>query len=216
MAGNNGDHSISSQLTETISFEVTIDIIRNSEFQGFVKNLERSQHVIIIMNETHGMVIINGKKTAVKTSRVQIEAGKGCILKEFSKNYRVGTSLQEFHLYDRNKVHDTQKRGLPKVRGGHYTNTSQRKSDVPEERDRKERYSTNMPEYEDAANQRQDDDGDDDGDDDDDNNSQCSNLDQSLSANCITNRFNMMNFNDRAEQSIEVSLCSDSEASLSK
>ncbi|CAM2716667.1 unnamed protein product [Rotaria socialis] len=73
-----------------------------------------------------------------------------------------------------------------------------------------------MPEYEDAANQRQDDDGDDDGDDDDDNNSQCSNLDQSLSANCITNRFNMMNFNDRAEQSIEVSLCSDSEASLSK
>ncbi|CAF4969030.1 unnamed protein product, partial [Rotaria socialis] len=135
---------------------------------------------------------------------------------EFSKNYRVGTSLQEFHLYDRNKVHDTQKRGLPKVRGGHYTNTSQRKSDVPEERDRKERYSTNMPEYEDAANQRQDDDGDDDGDDDDDNNSQCSNLDQSLSANCITNRFNMMNFNDRAEQSIEVSLCSDSEASLSK
>ncbi|CAF3433676.1 unnamed protein product, partial [Rotaria socialis] len=312
MADNNGDHPISSQLTETISFDVNIDIIRNSEFQGFVTNLERSQHVIIIMNETHGMVIINGKKTAVKKSRVQIEgkisklssgypppqpsapidqvlsntielsvaknnflenfgqktlntireqAGinsaniingklqlsgnnaaitkiksylketlyeknlsitfdikkhlestwKGCILKEFSKKYRVGTSLQEFRLCDRNKGDTTPKRGLPNARGRHYANTSQRKIDDPKEGDRKERYKPKVTEYEDAANQGEDDD-----EDDDDNNSQGSNSDQSLSANCITNRFNMMNFNDRAEQSIEVSLCSDSEASLSK
>ncbi|CAF3859058.1 unnamed protein product [Rotaria sp. Silwood1] len=298
-------------------------MIQNSEFQEFVKKLERFQHVIIIMNETHGMVIINGKKAAVNTSRVQIEikigklsselavksrqpskyhpsqsntnptdidqvlpntielsvaknnflekfgqktlntireqAGincanivtgklqlsgnnaaitkiksylektlyeknlsitfnmkkhlestwKGRILKEFSEKYRVGTSLQEFRLYDRIKGNNTQKRGLPNARDGYYANTSQGNSDDPEESSRKERYNTKMTEYEDAANQEEEDD------DDDDNNSQASDSDASLSSNCTTDSFNVKNFNDHAKQSITVSLCSDSEVSLS-
>ena len=360
-------------LTETISFEVNIDILQKSEFQEFVTKLERSQHVFIIINETHAMVIINGKTAAVNTSRNQMEkkirdlssgplvkgtppgddpvisvtielsvakynfldnfgekivtsireqAGiksasildgklqvsgtnaaitkiksyleetlyeenlsvtrsmkthleltcKGRILREFSKRYRVGTSLQEFRRYDRNQGTDTPKRGLPNGRGRHHANRSshaptpnsanlrgkfaydQRRgsysrgntncgerggrtlsagfsitktipdltnltlNDPPantsgwngddlEKSNRKERYNTKMTDSEDAADQEADDDG---------HSGQASDSDESVSSNCTTDSFNMKNFNDRAEKPVTVSLCSDSEASLSK
>ncbi|CAF4021667.1 unnamed protein product [Adineta steineri] len=75
MASSNTNHlsPIMSQSTETITFDVNINVMQNSEFQEFVKKIKDSQHVIIIMNETHGMIIINGKKPAVNASKVQIQ-----------------------------------------------------------------------------------------------------------------------------------------------
>jgi hypothetical protein len=71
----NEDHSTSPvpQLTETITFDLSKGIIQNSEFQEFVKQLERSQHVMITMDEIHEMISISGKKAAVSNSHVQIQ-----------------------------------------------------------------------------------------------------------------------------------------------
>ncbi|CAF1545137.1 unnamed protein product, partial [Rotaria sordida] len=62
-----------SQPTETITVNVDKDIIQRTEFKEFVKELEDSPHVIIIMNETYGTIIISGKQVAVNTSKAQIQ-----------------------------------------------------------------------------------------------------------------------------------------------
>lgn len=62
-----------SQSAETITVNVGKDIIQRPEFKEFVKKLEKSQHVIIIMNEAYGTIIISGNQVAVNTAKAQIQ-----------------------------------------------------------------------------------------------------------------------------------------------
>ena len=360
MASYNDDPSTLSvsQLTETISFEVNINILQSSEFQEFVKKLERAQHVIINMDEIHGMISINGKKAAVITSKIEIqhrigelscesrkeskrppkypqanpninyvdpmlsdtielsvaknnflekfgqqildkirkESGidsasivngklqlsgdttaitrtksylkqtlheknvaitssmkqhleltcNGQMLKEFSKKYHVGTSLQELRQQDKNKGKNTTKRNLRLARRGHHADRGQRGSrsnsarrDVNVGNDQQYQgnqrgncnrgqrgkgrgtaHHTNKNNINDSKegkiNKQYDTQSDAYEDNDDDNNSETSDSDTSIVSNFITNTSTMKNFNNAAEKSIEISLCSDSEVSLSK
>ncbi|CAF1528054.1 unnamed protein product [Adineta steineri] len=342
MASSNTDHlsPLMSQLTETITFDVSIDVMQNSEFQEFVKKVKDSQHVIIIMNETHEMIIINGRKSSVKTSKVQIqnkipkllgiprkekgndpnndprsssgspvesklwdtielsiaendflvnfdqkilntiekESGinnasmvngklklsgnnvpitkiksflektlyekkvsithglkqhlelncKGRLWKDFSKRHHVGTSFEDPRLHKKNNGNNSKIKNsrFGRVRlqddqpmqntirdlrnmtmNDHHENTSKRDSNDLGQGNRRERYNAKNTEYEGATNQEEDND--------DDKNSQISDSDMSLSSHFSTDTFNMDNFHDRAEQRVEITLCSDSEVSLS-
>ena len=84
------ESSISSTLNlrETISLDVDIDIIQNSEFQEFVKGLERCQHVNINMDEVYNVISITGKKTAIDCSKGQIQMRIDKILSNSTKESR--------------------------------------------------------------------------------------------------------------------------------